>query len=261
MASKRYYIEFVGISGSGKTTLADKLNAHLREAGYTVLELPRSTRDNRKSKHKPFSRFRKLFKYYSRNVLCFMEGVYVRFHPKFDYRGSLHTLLKRKYKTERHFRKNVDFIISHEGSFQFYRSAGHHIGSTDHLPVYHAIYRAIVMGYEPVVVNLVLDSEVALKRCSNARMSVRDPAAWSLSKEPLEKQSDLMKSWNTKKDRILELVRRENIKLITVCTESDIEESFSQLMEQLMNQLDLQLSVKMMPQQMKADRRLKQATL
>ena len=233
MASNRYYIEFVGISGSGKTALADRLNAHLREAGCRVLELPRSTRDTRKPTPRKFPRFRKMLKYYGRNLLCFLEGVFVRFHPKFRYRGNLHTLLKRKYKTEKHFTKDFDFIISHEGTFQFYRTAGHRIDSTDHLPEYHAIFRAQVKKYEPIIINLSVNPQLALKRCSSVRMSVRDPAEWSLSKVPVEEQAELLASWSKKKERIMELVRREGIHVIEVSTETDVETSFHSLITQL----------------------------
>ncbi len=233
MASHRYYIEFVGISGSGKTTLADRLNAHLREAGCRVLELPRSTRSNRKPTPRPFPRFRKMLKYYGCNLSCFLEGVYVRFHPKFRYRGSLYTLLKRKYKTEKHFRKDIDFIISHEGTFQFYRSAGHRIGSTNHLPEYHAIFRAQVKEYKPIIINLSVDPQMALKRCSTVRMSVPDPTEWSLSKVPIEELAELFASWSKKKERIMELVRREGINVIEVSSETDVEVSFRSLITQL----------------------------
>jgi len=241
MTSRRYYIEFVGISGSGKTRLADMLNVYLGEAGLSVLELPRSPRDVRRPIPRPFSRFRKMLKYYSQNIICFMEGVYVRIHPKFRYRGTLHTLLKRKYKTEKHFRKDFDFIISHEGTFQFYRSAGHRIGSTDHLPEYHAIFRARQKKYEPILINLIVDPDIALKRCSAERMSVRNPSEWSLSREPREKQAALLKTWSENKDRILNLVRREGIKIIDVSTASKPEESFKLLIDQLVRVANIPL--------------------
>jgi len=43
--AQKHYIEFVGVNGSGKTTLAHKLNEHLREKGWSVIDLPRSPKD------------------------------------------------------------------------------------------------------------------------------------------------------------------------------------------------------------------------
>ena len=222
----------MGVNGSGKTTLADKLAAHLREKGWAVLELPR-TPSREKRRTKSFARFRKMLKYYSFHPVCFAECVYVRWHPGFRYRGSLQTLAKRKYKTEKHFKKDFNVIINHEGTFQFYRAAGHHIGSADRLPEYHAIFRARQVGYEPIVINLLVDADEALKRCGLIRPSVQDPSEWSLASESPERQRVLMDEWNRKKDRIMEMVRKQGIPVVDIDTHVPVEESCVRMIEQL----------------------------
>ena len=174
-----------------------------------------------------------MVKYYIRCFSCFFVCVYVRFHPKFNYRGRLHTLLKRKYKIEKHFRKDLDFIVDHEGTFQLYRSAGHRFESTKHLPAYHAVFRAKEKGYQPVIVNLMADSEIALQRCSMERPSVRDPSEWSLSTETPKRQSELMAGWNIKKDRIMEQVRKNGIPVIDISTMVEVEISFNRLLKHI----------------------------
>jgi hypothetical protein len=232
MPEKKYYIEFVGVNGSGKTTLGDKLAGHLTKRGWSVIDLPRTPRGvTRKSR--PFARFRKMLKYYFFHPFCFAECVYVRWHPAFRYRGSLHTLIKRKYKAEKHFRKNLDAILNHEGTFQFYRTAGHHIGRVTRLPQYHAIFRARECGYQPIVINLRVDGDSALARCGQVRPSVKDPANWSLANEPADRQRKLMEKWVTKKDRIMDLIRDHGIRVIDVSTSVSADESFARLLDEL----------------------------
>lgn len=230
--AQKYYIEFVGVNGSGKTTLANKLNAHLREQGWTLLELPRSPKGTRRQS-KPIYRFRKMLKYYSAHPVCFAECLYVRWYPGFRYRGSLHTLIKRKYKTEKHFRKKFDAIINHEGTFQFYRAAGHHIGSVDRVPGYHAIFRAKQLGYKTLIINLNVDADAALKRCGTIRPSVQEPSEWSLASESPERQNVLMDEWVAKKDNIVELLRQRGIRVLDVDTGLSLEQSYAQMLDQL----------------------------
>jgi len=234
---QKYYIEFVGVNGSGKTTLAGKLADHLREKGWSVMVLPRSAKGSVR-KTRPFSRFRKMLKYYFFHPVCFAECVYLRWHPAFNYRGSLHTLIKRKYKTEKHFRKKLDAILNHEGTFQFYRTAGHQIGNANRLTRYHAMFRAQECGYQPILINLQVDADSALKRCRLVRPSVKDPDSWSLAGEPAERQREIMEKWIVKKDSIMDEARKNGIRVIDISTSVNVQESFDRLLDELKDVVD-----------------------
>lgn len=168
-----------------------------------------------------------MLKYYFFHPLCFAECVHLRWHPAYRYHGSLHTLIKRKYKAEKHFRKNLDDILSHEGTFQFYRTAGHHIGSVSRLPRYHAIFRARACGYEPIVINLQMDAVSALERCGLVRPSVKEPDSWSLANEPADRQHDLFDQWVIKKDHVMDLVRQHGIRVIDIPTSISEDETMA----------------------------------
>lgn len=230
--TNKYYIEFVGVNGSGKTTLADKLSDRFRAQSRSILELPHKPGEIKPSRDLA-QRIPQMLRYYARHPLSFLNCVYTRWNPVFGYRGSLHTLLKRRYETEKHFGKNVDIIIHHEGSFQFYRTTGHNFAGTSRLPGYHTIFHARSLGYHPVIVNLNVEIDFVLERCNTQRMSVPDPSGWSLAGEPPDRIRKIMADWTVKKDKIVELIRKNGIPVIDVSTGLAISESFEYLLAQL----------------------------
>lgn len=236
--SNKYYIEFVGVNGSGKTTLADMLSDLFKSQSRAILELPHPPGELKPSRDL-IHRIPRMLRHYARHPMAFLNCVYTRWNPAFGYRGNLHTLLKRRYETEKHFGKKVDIIIHHEGSLQFYRSTGHHFAGTGRLPDYHTIFHARRYGYYPVLINLNVDLDSVLLRCTTERMSVPDPSGWSLAGVPPHRLRKIMSEWSMKKDKIVELVRQSGIPVIDVSTGHAISESYANMLEQLETVLPL----------------------
>lgn len=230
--SRKYYIEFVGVNGSGKTTLADKLAAYFKAQSRNVLELPHPP-GNIKPARDLMHRLPKMLRYYIKHPFGFLNCAQTRWNPRYGYRGTLHTLLKRSYETGKHLGKSYDVIIQHEGSFQFYRTFGHHFADTRRIPDYHAAFQVRRFGYLPVLINLHVDLEDVLARCTSERLSVPDPSGWSLAGVSPDRLQKLMTEWIEKKDKVMERVRGQGIPVIDLSTGSSVEESYTEMLERL----------------------------
>ncbi len=230
--NRKYYIELIGVNGSGKTTLADKLADYFRSRSLSVLELPHPPGQLKSSKDLSH-RIPKILRYYTRNPGGVLSCLHARLNPRFGYRGSLHTLLKRRYETGKHLRKKVDVIIQHEGTFQFYRTTGHHFARADRIPGYHTVYHLRRKGYQPVIINLSADLDLVLERCTSERLSVPDPSGWSLAGESPVRLRQILGEWIVKKDKVAGLLRKSGVPVIDISTNKPVNESHDDLVQQI----------------------------
>lgn len=230
MKSTKLYIEFVGISGSGKTTLSNKLYEKLAKQ-YRVIELP--YKDKLSEANFAYKGFI-LWRYYLLKPKSFLHCINLYFFGKYGYKGSFYTLLRRKFRTEKYFNTNKsDIILNNEGTLQLYRSKGDRITKTNTIPKYHSIITAETHGYHPVLVNVEVDIETAVKRCTTSRTSKIKPEKWSLFQYPKDEQYEYLKNWNINKNIVVEKIESFGIRVIQIDSSHPIEKCISEILNHL----------------------------
>jgi len=230
MKSTKLYIEFVGISGSGKTTLSNTLFKKLQKQ-YRVIELPYEDKlSGANFVYKGFI----LWGYYLLKPKSFLDCINLYFSGKYGYKGSFYTLLRRKFRTEKFFNtKKTDIVLNNEGSLQLYRSKGDRITKTHSIPKYHSALVAEAHGYHPVLLNVIVDIETAVKRCNTSRTSKIKPEKWSLFQYPKDEQYEYLKNWNNSKNIVVKKIESFGIQVILIDSTLSIENCISEILNHL----------------------------
>lgn len=230
MKNRKLYIEFVGISGSGKTTIAKKLYELLSSHLY-VVKLPY---DDNLSKTRFVHKLLILFQYYFKRPKSVFQCLILYYSSKYNYKGSLYTLLRKKYRIEKYFSLNHhDIILNKEGSLQLYRTNGDRITKTHSIPSYHNILSAEAHGYYPVLVNIELDIAVAVDRCNKSRTSKIKPEKWSLFQHSKNEQYELLKNWNRNKNIVVRKIESFGVQVIQIDSSHPIEKCVSEILNHL----------------------------